>query len=217
MPNHIRYFEWTWLVSILLGIIVAGLTYDELAAKSNPVSIWIIQLLVLVFAITLVLLISRQKNNFFRLTLLFIFPVGLYFYIPQLSILFSMKIVGVLSSVQLTLQCLGLYFLFTSQSRQWFQNTPSQSNDTSNTNTPTRTLFGKFVKWIFIGFNIIMLLSIIWLASNLDGIDISSIHKDDTETLSRLMITGTWMYFGFFLWIVGAVVLGVLVLCTRPK
>jgi hypothetical protein len=73
------------------------------------------------------------------------------------------------------------------------------------------------VKWIFIGFNIIMLLSIIWLASNLDGIDISSIHKDDTETLSRLMITGTWMYFGFFLWIVGAVVLGVLVLCTRPK
>ena len=46
-------------------------------------------------------LISRQKNNFFRLTLLFIFPVGLYFYIPQLSNLFSMKIVGVLSSVQL--------------------------------------------------------------------------------------------------------------------
>ena len=217
MPNHIKYFEWTWLVSIFLGIIVAGLTYDELATKSNPVLIGTIQLLVLVFAITLVLLISRQKNNFFRLTLLFIFPVGLYFYIPQLSNLFSMEIVGVLSSVQLTLQCLGLYFLFTSESRQWFQNTPSQSNEISNTNTPTRSLFGKFVKWIFIGFNIIMLLSIIWLASNLDGIDISSIHKDDTETFSRLMITGTWMYFGFFLWIVGDIVFGVLVLCTRPK
>lgn len=37
------------------------------------------------------------------------------------------------------------------------------------------------------------------------------------ETLSRLMITGTWMYFGVFFWIVGVIVLGVLVLCTRPK
>ena len=217
MPNHIKYFEWTWFTSVLLGIIVSGLTYDELATESNPVLIGIIQLLVLFFAITLVLLISRQKNNFFRLTLLFIFPVGLYFYIPQLSNLFSMEIVGALSSVQLTLQCLGLYFLFTSESRQWFQNTPSLSNETSNTNTPTRSLFGNFVKWIFIGFNIIMLLSIIWLASNLDGIDISSIHKDDTEMLSRFMITGTWMYFSFFLWIVGNIVFGVLVLCTRPK
>ena len=217
MPNHIKYFEWTWLVSILLGIIVSGLTYDELVTKSNPVLIGTIQLLVMVFAITLVLLISRQKNNFFRLTLLFIFPVGLYFYIPQLSNLFSMEIVGALSSVQLTLQCVGLYFLFTSESRQWFQNTPSQSNEISNTNTPTRNLFGKFVKWIFIGFNIIMLVSIIWLVSNLDGIDMSSIHKDDTEMLSRFMITGTWMYFSFFLWIVGNIVFGVLVLCTRPK
>ena len=217
MPNHIKYFEWTWLVSILLGIIVSGLTYDELVTKSNPVLIGTIQLLVMVFAITLVLLISRQKNNFFRLTLLFIFPVGLYFYIPQLSNLFSMEIVGVLSSVQLTLQCLGLYFLFTSESRQWFQNTPSLSNETSNTNTPTRSLFGNFVKWIFIGFNITMLICIILLASNLDGVDISSIHKGDTETLSRFMMTGTFMYFGFFVWIVGAIVFGVLVLCTRPK
>ena len=217
MPNHIKYFEWTWLVSILLGIIVSGLTYDELATKSNPVLIGTIQLLLLVFAITLVLLISRQKNNFFRLTLLFIFPIGLYFYIPQLSNLFSMEIVGVLSSVQLTLQCLGLYFLFTSESRQWFQNTPSLSNETSNTNTPTRSLFGNFVKWIFIGFNITMLICIILLASNLDGVDISSIHKGDTETLSRFMMTGTFMYFGFFVWIVGAIFFGVLVLCTRPK
>ena len=217
MPNHIKYFEWTWFTSIVLGIIVAGLTYGEIATKFSPISIGIIQLLVLSFVITLVLLISRKKNNFFRLTLLFIFPVGLYFYIPQLSNLFSMEIVGVLSSVQLTLQCLGLYFLFTSESRQWFQNTPSQSNEISNTNPPTRSLFGKCVKWIFIGFNIIMLLSIIWLASNLDGIDISSIHKDDTETFSRLMITGTWMYFFGFAWIVGGIIFGILVLCTRPK
>ena len=217
MPNHIKYFEWTWLASILLGIIVAVLTYDEVARNSSPVSIGIIQFIVLVFVTTLVLLISRRKNNFFRLTLLLIFPAGLYFYIPQLYNFFSMGIVGILSSAQLTLQCVGLYFLFTSESRQWFHNPPSQSTRDSNSVTPTRSLFGKLVKWIFIGFNIIMLLCIILLAGNLDGIDISSIHKDDVETLSRFMITGTWIYFGFFVWLVGAIVFGVLVLCTRPK
>ena len=217
MPTHVKYFEWTWLGSILVGIIVAALTYDEIATESNSVSIRIIQFLVLVFVTTLVLLISRQKNNFFRLTLLFIFPVGLYFYIPQLSDFFAMGIVGVLSSMQLTLQCVGLYFLFTSESRQWFYTTPPQSTEASNTITPTRSVFGKFVKWIFIVFNITMLVCIILLASNLDGIDISSIREDDTEMLSRLMITGTWMYFFGFAWIVGGIVFGVLVLCTRPK
>ena len=217
MPTHVKYFEWTWLASISVGIIVSALTYDEIATESNPVSIRIIQFLVLVFVTTLVLLISRQKNNFLRLTLLFIFPVGLYFYIPQLSDLLSMGIVGVLSSMQLTLQLVGLYFLFTSESRQWFSKTPPQSTEVSNTITPTRSFFGKFVKWIFIVFNITMLISIILLASNLDGIDISSIREDDTETLSRLMITGTWMYFFGFAWIVGGIVFGVLVLCTRPR
>ena len=217
MPTHVKYFEWTWLGSILVGIIVAALTYDEIATESYSVSIRIIQFLVLVFVTTLVLLISRQKNNFFRLTLLFIFPVGLYFYIPQLSDLLSMGIVGVLSSMQLTLQSVGLYFLFTSESRQWFSKTPPQSTEVFNTITPTRSFFGKFVKWIFIVFNITMLISIILLASNLDGIDISSIREDDTETLSRLMITGTWMYFFGFAWIVGGIIFGVLVLCTRPK
>jgi len=217
MPTHVKYFEWTWLASISVGIIVSALTYDEIATESNPVSIRIIQFLVLVFVTTLVLLISRQKNNFLRLTLLFIFPVGLYFYIPQLSDLLSMGIVGVLSSMQLTLQLVGLYFLFTSESRQWFSKTPPQSTEVSNTITPTRSFFGKFVKWIFIVFNITMLISIILLASNLDGIDISSIREDDTETLSRLMITGTWMYFFGFAWIVGGIIFGVLVLCTRPK
>ena len=30
MPKHIKYFEWTWLGSLLLGIIVAALSYSEI-------------------------------------------------------------------------------------------------------------------------------------------------------------------------------------------
>ena len=113
MPNHIKYFEWSWLASIVLGIIVSGLTYSELTDKLDPVSVGIIQFLVLAFTITLVLLISRKKSNFAKLTLLFLYPVGLYFYIPQLSDLFLMGMAGVISSIQLILQSIGLYFLFT--------------------------------------------------------------------------------------------------------
>ena len=121
MPNHIKYFEWSWLASIVLGIIVSGLTYSKLTDKLDPVSVGIIQFLVLAFTITLVLLISRKKSNFAKLNLLFLYLVGLIFYIPQLSDLFLMGMAGVISSIQLILQSIGLYFLFTTEAKQWFQ------------------------------------------------------------------------------------------------
>ena len=220
MPNHIKYFEWSWLASIVLGIIVSGLTYSELTDKLDPVSVGIIQFLVLAFTITLVLLISRKKSNFAKLTLLFLYPVGLYFYIPQLSDLFLMGMAGVISSIQLILQSIGLYFLFTPEAKQWFQDntlTPPIEVSDTNTITPKRSLFGKIVKWIFIGFNIIMLLCIILIVSSVDGFDPSSIHTIDDDTFMHLMIAGTGMYLAFFVWVIGDIILGVLVLCTRPK
>ena len=215
MPNHIKYFEWSWLASIVLGIIVSGLTYSELTDKLDPVSVGIIQFLVLAFTITLVLLISRKKSNFAKLTLLFLYPVGLYFYIPQLSDLFLMGMAGVISSIQLILQCIGIYFLFTPEAKQWFQDntlTPPIEVSDTNTITPKRSLFGKIVKWIFIGFNIIMLLCIILIVSSVGGFfDPSSIHTIDDDTFMLLMIAGTGMYFAFFVWVIGDIILGVLV------
>ena len=220
MPNHIKYFEWSWLASIVLGIIVSGLTYSELTDKLDPVSVGIIQFLVLAFTITLVLLISRKKSNFAKLNLLFLYLVGLIFYIPQLSDLFLMGMAGVISSIQLILQSIGLYFLFTTEAKQWFQDntlTPPIEVSDTNTITPKRRVFGKIVKWIFIGFNIIMLLCIILIVSSVDGCDPSSIHTIDDDTFMHLMMAGTGMYFVFVVWVIGDIILGVLVLCTRPK
>ena len=81
-----------------------------------------------------------------------------------------------------------------------------------------RSIFGKIAKYIFIFFNIIMLIAIIFLSPSIDEFDVSSpeLYKNE-EKLSQFMLTGTLMYLLFFVWVVGDLILGVWVLCTRPK
>ena len=62
-----------------------------------------------------------------------------------------------------------------------------------------------------------MLLCIILIVSSVDGFDPSSIHTIDDDTFMHLMMAGTGMYFAFVVWVIGDIILGVLVLCTRPK
>ena len=81
-----------------------------------------------------------------------------------------------------------------------------------------RSIFGKIAKYMFIFFNIIMLIALIFLSPSIDEFDVSSpeLYKNE-EKLSQFMLTGTLMYFLFFVWVVGDLILGVWVLCTRPK
>ena len=81
-----------------------------------------------------------------------------------------------------------------------------------------RSIFGKIAKYMFIFFNIIMFIALIFLILSIDGIDTFSpeLYKNE-EKLSQFMLTGTLMYFLFFVWAVGDLILGVWVLCTRPK
>jgi len=81
-----------------------------------------------------------------------------------------------------------------------------------------RSIFGKIAKYMFILFNIIMLIALIFLSPSIDEFDVSSpeLYKNE-EKLSQFMLTGTLMYFLFFVWAVGDLILGVWVLCTRPK
>jgi hypothetical protein len=81
-----------------------------------------------------------------------------------------------------------------------------------------RSIFGKIAKYMFIFFNIIMLIALIFLFLSIDEFDVFSpeLYKNE-EKLSQFMLTGTLMYFLFFVWAVGDLILGVWVLCTRPK
>ncbi len=79
----------------------------------------------------------------------------------------------------------------------------------------TRGLFGKLVKWLFIGFNIIM---VIWLFSYFGNVSqLTSSAGSDAERAGAAIgaTLGTGMLMGF--WVLGDIILGLFVLFTRPK
>ena len=81
-----------------------------------------------------------------------------------------------------------------------------------------RSLFGKAAKYIFIFFNLSMFTILMFLIFTLDGADILNPDSfENEEKLSQFMLTGTLTYFLFFVWGIGDLILGVWVLCTRPK
>jgi hypothetical protein len=81
-----------------------------------------------------------------------------------------------------------------------------------------RSIFGKIAKYMFILFNIIMFIGLIFIFQSLDSFDVYSPGLyEDKEKLSEFMMKGTFLYFLFFAWVVGDLILGVWVLCTRPK
>lgn len=78
-----------------------------------------------------------------------------------------------------------------------------------------RTAFGKLVKWIFIGFNVLML---IWLVSACSAVsEVSQQAVNDAERAGAAIGTGLGMTFLLFIWGVGDVILGMFVLFTRRK
>ena len=121
MPKHIKYFEWTWLGSLSLGIIVAALSYSELVGAGMEIFSGFIQFVTLGIMLLLILLTSRKRNNIAKWILVVLFGLGIVFYIPKLSSLFNLGFAGVLSSLQVLAQCVGIYFLFTQESRDWFR------------------------------------------------------------------------------------------------
>jgi hypothetical protein len=80
---------------------------------------------------------------------------------------------------------------------------------------PTRTVFGKVVKWAFIGYNILMLW---WLIAGLKGAG-DVMNKAGSEAGRAGAAIGTTMGVGliFFFWVCGVVILGAFVMFTRPK
>ena len=79
-------------------------------------------------------------------------------------------------------------------------------------------MFGKIAKYAFISFNIIMTIALVFLLSSIDNFDVFSeeTHKTEKE-LANFMMIGTFAYLLFFVWILGDIIIGIWVLCTRPK
>jgi hypothetical protein len=76
-----------------------------------------------------------------------------------------------------------------------------------------RSGFGKIVKWLFIGFNVLML---IWIVG---GVMSSASHTPVGEAAQAGQAIGTAIGVGLLLmlWAIGDVILGIAVLVTRRK
>ena len=104
-----------------LGIIVAALTYSKNTAAGGEVFVGFVQFFTFAIVLLLILLTSRKRSKVAKWILVIFFVIGLVFYIPQLAVFFENGFVGVLSSIQILAQCVGLYFLFTEESGNWFK------------------------------------------------------------------------------------------------
>ena len=80
---------------------------------------------------------------------------------------------------------------------------------------PTRTFFGKIIKWLFISFNIIMLL---WIVSGVmtTGEMLDS-AESGAEEIGTAIGAGLGAIFLFSIWVVGDIIIGMIFLFTRPS
>jgi len=81
-------------------------------------------------------------------------------------------------------------------------------------NKPSRTIFGKIIKWIFIVFNIIMAW---WMIGGVGGAVEKTANLNGAEQVGAAIGTGLGAMMIGGIWLLGVIVLGLFVLLTRPK
>jgi len=77
-----------------------------------------------------------------------------------------------------------------------------------------RGFFGKLVKWSFIGFNVLMA---IWLIAGMGAATEGMEAMSDAEKAGTAIGTGIGAAMILVIWVFGDIILGLLVLFTRPK
>jgi len=77
-----------------------------------------------------------------------------------------------------------------------------------------RSFFGKLVKWVFIGFNVLMLISMV---SGMNAVSDHPVAANSAEEAGRAIGTGLGFTFLLMIWFMGDVILGLFVLFTRRK
>lgn len=105
--------------SLVLGMVLTLLDVGELSAST----LWVLHAVALIVAMSVLLIyeISRGKN-WARFVFLALFIVGLVPYLPDTMVMFDQSpIMGSLSVLQLVVQLIALYLVFTSASSAWFR------------------------------------------------------------------------------------------------
>lgn len=80
---------------------------------------------------------------------------------------------------------------------------------------PKRSFLGKIIKWIFILFNLLM---IVWLVGGtMSAGEVLNSAASEAERAGAAIGTGLGVSMILGLWVIGDIIIGILVLLTRPK
>lgn len=79
---------------------------------------------------------------------------------------------------------------------------------------PKRGFFGKIIKWGFVAFNILMAL---WIFGGMNAASDGMNTLNDAERAGAAVGAGIGIALLLGIWVVGDIILGLLVLFTRPK
>lgn len=119
-PRSVAVFEALYLLTILISFVQAALGWRQATAIASPALVVTVQVITIVILLTLVLLISRRRQNWARWVLVVLFVIGL----PALArIVMSGQLPGSLwiTIVQTVLQLVALAMLFTPPAQEWFR------------------------------------------------------------------------------------------------
>ena len=123
-PVSIEYFERLSFLAMMVGIVFTALSWDSgLAERLEVGPMFLPLVLALCYALlaTLILLISRKASLIAQIVFLLLFAAGLVLAIPALPTLLEGGEIALLQIVQIALQAVAIYFLFTPEARAWFR------------------------------------------------------------------------------------------------
>ena len=127
IPNQIKYFEWSFLISMGIAIITSIII---LINSSQPLAAGIIGVPILGFYIGVVLLFvfftSRKRSKIAKWVLIVFFVLDLIYFMSDWVLnwqffLQNLELETFLSIIQIMAHCCGMFFLFTKASRDWLE------------------------------------------------------------------------------------------------
>ena len=123
-PVSIEYFERLSFLAMMVGIAFTVLSWDPGQAERlrvGPMFLPIMLAVCYALLATLILLISRKASLIAQIVFLLLFAAGAVLAIPAVPAILDHGQIGLLQIVQILLQGVAIYFLFTPEARTWFR------------------------------------------------------------------------------------------------
>lgn len=125
-PVSMIRFEQLYLLSLAIGLLTAMFGWEQSRATAQASGLGVgvviaVQALTLALMLFLILFVSRRGSVVAKWILIALFVAGLALMAVNSQALFRGGIMAIVQIGQILLQLTAMYFLFTPESRRWFE------------------------------------------------------------------------------------------------